>query len=146
MLVIKRKRHLIVGRQNKPHLTVSREKLMQAPTECWSGKVHGYPNKPLVGKSPWLPQQSVGQERPMAGPIDCWSGKMHHSCPTVGRERVFPSGLSPTDGIGRQYSFPTDCLSAEAVFPTHLAVGDVVLWCSGVCGDFLKLKTLCDAF
>ena len=77
----------------------------------------------------------------MAGPTNCWSGIIPLSHEAVGRERyvgrerAFPSGLSPTDGIGWQYSFPTDCLSAEAVFPTNLAVDDVVLWCSAYHGS-----------
>ncbi|EMS59449.1 hypothetical protein TRIUR3_28720 [Triticum urartu] len=49
-----------IGWQNKPHLTVGREKLMRGPTECWSGKnamsdsrsrkAHDSPNGLLVGK------------------------------------------------------------------------------------------------
>ena len=48
----------------------------------------------------------------------------------VGRENAFPSGFSPTNNVGRQYSFPTECMSSDLVFPTNLFVRDVVLWCS----------------
>ena len=88
-----------------------------------------YPIQQSVGKGTWLPQQTVGRERPMVGPTGCWSGKIFHSHQAagwesyVGRERVFPSGLSPTDMIGRQQSFLTDCLLTEFVFPTNSLLG-----------------------
>ena len=75
------------------------------------GKVHSRAIRKLVGNA-FDSRQTVGRER------------------YVGLEKAFPSGLSPTDKVGRQQFFPTDCLLEEVVFPTNLGVGDVVLWCS----------------
>jgi hypothetical protein len=50
----------------------------------------------------------------------------------VGRERPLPTGLTVTDVVGRQYSFPTDFMSMIVVFPTNLSVGNVMLWYSAI--------------
>ena len=84
-------------------------------SDCRSGKVHGRANRKSVGNASDS-RQTVGRER------------------YVGRERAFPSGLSPTDMIGRQYSFPTDYLTRlpwtfsdrlpdRLIFPNQHTVG-----------------------
>ena len=90
---------------------IGRERLLQGPTGRRSGKIHDIADGLSVGNSSYY-RRSVGRQN------------------FVGRQWAFPSGFSPTDLIGRQYFFPTDCLLVEAVIPTNLCVKNVVLWCS----------------